>query len=336
MPQDSAFFMPLPFSVNPHLEQARVRHLTWLQDFDLLRTDKAVERYLTWKFAELVAFTFPYASEPDLNLLVEWMAWYFLWDDQADSRLNQDIDLIVPFYQELVRITQGRTGAESLCTSPLVASWADLWPRLTFGMSPNWRTRLAEHWIEYITAVVDQALDRKTGTTPALEEQFKRRCSTVGLNPLIDAIERAGHFEVSVEIFTLPHLQKMRTLANGHVILVNEICSVEREEAQGDKRNLVLLTEREHCCSRSTAIETLLAEANQQLETFLALETSIPEVCTSYGLSPEECGLVTRHIDGLRMWIRGNYDWHRISGRYSMTDIVDAAEPNYLENLLSV
>jgi hypothetical protein len=123
----------------------------------------------------------------------------------------------------------------------------------------------------------------------------------------------------------------MRDLANLNICIVNDVYSLAKEEARGDRHNLVLVLERERSCSRREALESVRSMADGWTRTFLATETQIPGLCDRLGISAQSRVSVSRFIEGMRAAIRGNYDWCSSTARYH-GQLTPADQPGYLED----
>ncbi|WP_433455241.1 terpene synthase family protein [Streptomyces sp. CA-142005] len=69
---------------------------------------------------------------------------------------------------------------------------------------------------------------------------------------------------------------------------VNDVMSLEKEEAAGEVHTVVMVLERERHCTRPQAINTIHVQINNLL----------------------------RYADLMATMIRGNYDWSRLTHRY--------------------
>jgi pentalenene synthase len=152
--------------------------------------------------------------------------------------------------------------------------------------------------------------------------------------PSLDLAERVGNYEVPPAALASDLVRDLQTCTLDVVILVNEVCSVEKEEARREVHNLVLIVERIRRCSRAEAIEALIEMASQRVSRFLEREKEIPALCETLALPVQSSISVDRYADAMRAWMRGNYDWERRSGRYAPESLTQADEPGYLEDLL--
>ncbi|MFE0100708.1 terpene synthase family protein [Streptomyces sp. NPDC059009] len=70
------------------------------------------------------------------------------------------------------------------------------------------------------------------------------RRRSVGVLPDFDMRECIGPYEVPAPAWYSSHLEKMRISTVEHVILVNDVCSLEKDEARDDLNLVRLLQHR--------------------------------------------------------------------------------------------
>jgi pentalenene synthase len=335
MPQDVEFSIPIPTRVNSDRVGARHRSLAWARRHHLIRSDEAAQRYLFSGVSDLAAFAYPAVSGEELDLAFDVNTWFFLFDDQFDVPAGGHPDRAVAACQELIALLRRPPGT---CTdvggkaaAPIVAAFGDLWFRMTTGMSEVWRQRAGHDWVDYLTGNLTEATDKRVQTATGSEAYLQLRRKTIGWRPSIAVNESAGHFEVPPAAWHSSLLERMRILAMDHIIYVNEVYSLEKEEAYGDI-NLVHLLIRERCCSRREAIEHITETASICIKEFSRLECQLPHLCDQLELSASDRLSVQYYNDAIRGWIRGNYDWHTVAGRYTHEAVrhVAAEKTGYL------
>jgi pentalenene synthase len=183
-------------------------------------------------------------------------------------------------------------------------------------MSEEWRQRAAHNWVDYLTGNLTEEIDRRTWVPQDFATRMRIGHRTLGLVPSLDLAERVGHFEIPQLIWHSSHLESMRQAAVDAVKLINEVMSLENDDARGDP-NLVHCLVRERDCSRPEAIEMAVALVQSAVARLFALAKRTPLFCTRLGLTSDETDKVRRYASAMITWIRGSYDWSRINGRYS-------------------
>jgi pentalenene synthase len=332
MPQDIDFYMPLPGQRSPDFERAKADHLDWPRQFSLITTDSAAQRHATGNYAELASFFYPQASDEDLDLGVDLMSWFFLFDDLFDGPRGEDPAAAKGLTDAVAAALDGPLPGGS----PLIAhGFADVWRRSRQGMSPDWEARSIRNWRSYFSGYVEEALSRHHNLPiNSSGEYMAMRRRTIGVLPTVDLAERTQRCEVPQRVYDSPLVTVMLLIAIDINLMFNDIASLEKEEARGEQNNLVFILMREHAWTKERSIAHMQDEIRARLEQFTTLEGCLPEMFTSYNLNPAEQQAAERYqINAVRSVIRGSYDWHRASGRYGEEFARAAGARGYLEEL---
>ncbi|HZF91742.1 7-epi-alpha-eudesmol synthase [Streptomyces sp.] len=319
MPQDVRFDLPFDSPVSPHLEYARARHLRWVREMGLVRSQAGFEEYQSWDLAQAAARTYPHASAEDLVMLMNWFSLAFLFDDQFDAGQPDRADRVAEVARELIVTPLRPAGSRPRVVCPITVAWAQVWEQLSDGMSLTWQSRFAASWGRFLVAhceEVDLAARGLAGTLglPAYAG-FRRR--TVGIHHSIDAGERSRRFEVPPQVMGHPLMERMRDLAADTIGFMNDIHSFERERRRGDGHNLIAVLHRERGCSWETAAAEAYRLTTECLAEYLELEARVPRMCDELGLGTEERARVRMGVEAIQHWINGNYEWALTTGRYA-------------------
>lgn len=332
MPQEIDFYMPFSSRRSPDYERARADHLAWPRRLGLITTAAAAQRHSQGGYADLAARFYPSAVGADLDLGVDLMSWFFLFDDLFDGPRGEDP-------QEAKQLTDDvAAGLDGPLpdSAPLIArGFADMWRRTCQGMSPAWCLRSARHWRAYFSGYIDEASSRhRNAPCDSAGQYLAMRRQTIGVQPTVDLSERTGHYEVPQRLFDSAVQFAMLQIAIDTNLILNDIASLEKEEARGEQNNMVLILMREHGWTQGRSIAHMQDEVRTRLEQFLLLESCLPTVYDIFALNPEEREAAEKYrIDGVRSVIRGSYDWHRSSGRYASDHVIPADCQGYLEDL---
>lgn len=318
MPQNIVTNIPFPTRISPDVERVTACHLSWPRALGLLRSEHDERRHVRSQYADLGARCFPFARGVELELGVDQMSWFFVFDDQFDGVYGQDEQhaeqLTAPLLA-LLNAPPRRLGSDS---APLFAAFADMWTRSCAGMSEAWQLRAAESWRSYIAGHIIEARHRKSGRHPSFAAHFAVRKVTCGVYPIIDLAERLGHFEIPERAFRSSLLIELRDLAAEVVVLENEIFSVEKEELVGDQ-NMLLGIEAEIGCSREATIELFYAMIRQRTQRCVAIEHELDALAESLHLDTQEQSALHRYYtDAIQTVMRGTHDWQKLSGRYAV------------------
>ncbi|MFE7898191.1 pentalenene synthase [Streptomyces sp. NPDC057424] len=332
MPQDVDFHIPLPSRQSPDHARADAEQLIWPRSLGLIKSEAAAERHLRGGYADLASRFYPHATGADLDLGVDLMSWFFLFDDLFDGPRGEDPEAAKQLTDAVAAALDGPLPPSA---PPIAHGFADIWRRCCDEMSPSWCTRSARHWRNYFDGYVDEARSRfRDKPYDSAAEYLAMRRHTIGVQPTVDLAERAGRFEVPQRVFDSAVLGAMLQIAVDVNLMLNDIASLEKEEARGELNNMVMILRREHGWSKGRSIAHLQDEVQARLEQFLLLESCLPQVGEIYGLDASEREALERYrTDAVRTVIRGSYDWHRSSGRYDTEFALAAGSQGYLEEL---
>ncbi|MGA4844255.1 terpene synthase family protein [Streptomyces sp. G45] len=326
MPQDLMVALPWPLRSNPRVPRARERSLLWLEEYGLLDARGfTADEFTDWRLAELAGFFFPEADEEGLQLASDLMGWYFApFDDQFDGPLGHDPRRAATICDGLLAALARPAPARPASWSPGARALADLWRRSRLGTSPAWQARALLSWKGYLAAQVAESVDRHHGRTPDARDCLRRRQAT-SAHVVIDLIERTGGFEVPDLAWHHPVLTELRQLTSELIGLTNDLCSLEKEEACGDRaNNVVLVLEDERSLSRAEAIAEVTRLAQRRVTRFLDVQDRAADLhCV---LSPSGRTAVERFLRGLQTLVRGDSEWERSSGRYAPHHVAAAAQ----------
>ncbi|MFF8848335.1 terpene cyclase [Streptomyces sp. NPDC015127] len=311
------FQIPFTTPVSQHLEDARERHLHWIREAELVRSQDAFDEYLSWDLPQAAARTYPFASAEDMFVLMNWFSLAFLFDDQFDAGKPGRADRIADVARELIVTPLRPAGIKPRVVCPITLAWVQVWEQLSDGMSLTWQTRFAASWGRFLVAHTEEIDQAALGGTLDLDDYMAFRQRTVGIHHSIDAGERSRRFEVPPQVQAHPVMIGMRDAAADAIGFMNDIHSFERELRRGDGHNLVLVLQRQRQCSLDEAIAEAYQITDQRLGHYLWLETQVPSMCKELGLNKDERRQVQMGVEAIQHWINGNYEWALDTGRYA-------------------
>jgi pentalenene synthase len=308
-----------------------------------LPSGAAADRYRFSQHAEVGAWFCPEPGQDrDLDLQLDVNGWFFMVDDAFDVPAGQTADGAVAVCQQLIEVLHSaphasaphasaphasaphasapaagaRAAGAGHPASPLVTAFADIWRREREGMSAFWQQRAACTWTGYLAGNLAEEANRRVAAALTPAEYMRVRRQSVGVLPAYDMGECVGPSEVPPLAWYSTHLAAMRRLSVEHVIMVNDVCSLEKDEARHEK-NLVTLLASQRGLSRDAAIRQVVGTADDHMRKFQELETGIPHVCDKLALTDTGRAAVHRHVLSMHAMVSGNYHWSRTCGRYS-------------------
>ncbi|CAG6394629.1 pentalenene synthase [Streptomyces cocklensis] len=323
----SAIRVPFPARLNLHAERARRHTLQWVQGIGLLTGDVAAAEYDALRLERLMAYFYPDATAPDLELAADFNAWFFIFDDQFDGGLGTRPAEIRQVVADLAgtMTTEGEPPRD-VGDSPLARGFRDIWLRSTEGTPAGWRQRFGTHWRAYLDAHEAEALHRTADRLPSLEEFLEVRRESIGVRPCLDFAERCGGYALPDEVYDIPALREMREITGDVVIFVNDIVSLVKELAAGDVNNTVVVHRAHKGCTVEEAVGHVSALANARTARFVRLATALPGALALRGVPRETRGHVEHYVDGMRHLMAGNLTWSLATARYDETGIAAVSD----------
>jgi hypothetical protein len=329
------FNIPVPPRVSSDIARARAHNVEWSLAHGLITSQKALERYSAWRMAELGAFVYPDARGDDLDLAVDALGWFTLFDDQFDGPLGSQPDKLADVCRDLIRVMDPSGKAPDRGTSPIFRAWEDVWSRSVRGMSEAFRIRAARNWTETFWGFMAEAEHRVCGAPPDFDTCLFVRGGTIGTYPWMDLVERTERCELPAQVAHTPRLQAMMRIAADLSVLINDVYSVERERAREDPNNLVFVLEDERRVPRKRALDALVQMAHDKMQRFTRLSDEVPAMLDSLRATPAERDRVIRYVRGVLSMTRGHLDWYAATERYGAAEWTPASKPGYSESILA-
>ncbi|MVU78181.1 hypothetical protein GPX89_13110 [Nocardia sp. ET3-3] len=307
------FYMPYrPEGVNPRVAAAEAMMWRWLESWDLVPSESARRRVMATRPADMYALWCPEVGVETLGLLSQFAAWAFIVDDQFDIELPDPKRCL----ETIGRLEVGFQ-ATGMTTGVLAGSLRDLWRRLCYGRSQPWRNGVRAEMQEWLWSYYTESIRTVTGELPTLDEYRTHRQVSVGIYMLLDLSEIAYGFELPDPIRRLPALKSLRAAVTDHMGLINDIHSLQADEAVGYKYNAVLLAEHYGVHPRTDAIEAVNDMLTDGIQRIHRLEGSLMRELDVLGVTEQEREDTIHTLGDYRRYLRANFDFHYRAPRYT-------------------
>jgi len=309
--------MPFPVRVSPDVERARAHTLRWAHDFGLVRDDAGLRRLESTRAADLASFFHPRRTGSALETMTDLELWMLLFDDRFDAAVGHSPDLADAVLGDFLRATgldPARTSGRAPDTA-LARSWIDLWRRESAGMSPRWAERARRHWLLWFDALVDETRHRALDTHPDVDTYLLLRRRTGAVQAILDANEAVGGFEIPDTIARGSHIRDITHIVCDVVCLVDDVIFLEKEEAYGEKLNMVLVLEHHRGMSRAQAVAEIHRMVDRRIDRYLRLRTRTSAVCAVAGATADARARVNAWVDEAADVMGGLHTWAAPTGR---------------------
>ena len=312
---------PYPARCSPDVDAARAHSAAWAREVGLLGSGDP--RAEIWDAQDLADFDFglftarvhPDARGARLDLVACWYTWSWYLDDFVMERFKRPRDL--PGARRfLARLGQMRTPGTRPPENPAERGLADLWRRTR--AEASWCDRLAAQVPNLFDDALWEVANLATGRVPEPVDYLAMRRRAGGALWAAQLNELVLGIEIPAEIRGTSPVQRLGEAFADVVDLHNDLVSYRREtEYEQDVSNGVVVT----AAFLGTGLHDAMRRTRELLEARLELferlaSIEVPELLTSRQADPDTAAAVARHVQGLRDWLAGDYQWHRETARY--------------------
>ncbi|MGW7448061.1 terpene synthase family protein [Kitasatospora sp. NPDC054795] len=318
------FDLPFPYRISPWHEQVGAHSRGWVRETGLAPDDTALRRHDRYDMALFACLSYPDAARDGLDLVADWVSWWSIWNDFPD-----DPDFIgtpgraEAFFVPLTAVLdspgprpEDPQSGGTWPGDPHTRAFADIWRRWCEGMSPAFTARTRENWKHWFAAYLTRCEQRREHALLDVDEYLALREVTGAARLEMDAAERCGRYEVPDDVLGSRLLQRMRHLTAQVINITQDVQSLAKEEAAGDRHNLVIVLEQRHGATREQALTRIHSMTREHTDAFLRAEAELPGLLDHLGIAVERRAPVHRHVADLRSLMRGCFDFCAASGRY--------------------
>jgi len=287
-----------------HEDSARAHVFRWVTEFRLA-AGPALRRFQAADFPGFVATTYPTADPEMLALVTDWFAWLFLLDDALDDgptgRDQAATDAL------MTSLANAISGDDARASEPLARALADLWRRTTATATPAWTQRFLEHMTAGMAAASWETANRAAGHVPTPSQYIQARRHTGAIYVCMDLIDIVTGLTVPAELYASEPFHSALTAACDVVCWTNDVYSLDKETRLGEWHNLVSVVAHHEQLHREAALADAAHRIVTRLGQFYDAERTLRD---------HDNPAVAAGLDGMRSWMRGNFDWSRRTRRY--------------------
>lgn len=297
---------PIAAEAHPDAEATHERSLAWACATGLAAAPKQLARARAAKIGWLASRGFPRARPWALQLASDWTTLFCMLDDHVEA-----IPAAGDVEARLAGLLHAFTRAEvATADDPFAAALVDLRTRMDRLAPARWVARFTARLAELFACFAAEAHHRERRSPPDLATYLQLREVSVGLHVLFTFSELTDAIELPDEVLRHPALRSLETRASNLVGWANDILTYEKEVAQGEVLNLVVVLQAAGRGSPRDALARVIARHNAEIRAFVADIAALP----SFG----ECHdpAVRRHVAVLQAWVAGHLAWGVETGRY--------------------
>lgn len=312
-------FCPFVTSCSRDVEAVERATLVWARRHGLI-TDAATEQRLrAVRIGALIGRVYAMLARHDLQLLVDWTTWGFVWDDlcSAPPLCDQPAQL----QQQQARLAAVLRGEASAADQPLIGALADLRQRFLHKTSVVGLERFVRSVEQFFEACLWEATNRAQGRVPDLASYQRMRPYSSGVYTYTELFGIIDGPAFPAALRAHPTVERLTLMANNVVCWINDIVSLAKELEQGDVHNLVVILQHEQQIGLQEALNRAAALVNAEVRRFITAMRWLPVLDASGAAALE------RYLTVLRGWMRGSLEWSYTSGRYLSTTRVTIELP---------
>ncbi|KAJ7798178.1 terpenoid synthase [Mycena leptocephala] len=296
---------PWPRHINPHYAVCKAESSAWCEAFKAFdaRAQKAFNRC---DFNLLASLAYPLLNRDGCRVGCDLMNLFFVIDEHSDVSTTETVRQQADVVMDAIR-NPHTPRPENEWVGGEVAR--QFWQNAIRTATPPAQRRFVDMFQLYMDSVVQQAEDRHSDYIRDVDSYFQVRRDTIGAKPSFAICEM--HMDIPDEIITHPTVVRLSMLCIDMLIIGNDLCSYNVEQAKGDDlHNLVTVVMNQYQMGVQEAMNWISDLHDKLANDFLETWNDVP---TFGGPVDRE---VRIYLDGLGNWVRANDTWSFESERY--------------------
>ncbi|MES9511065.1 terpene synthase family protein [Streptomyces sp. NPDC000609] len=285
---------------------------SWVLDNGLISSTEEDSRFPGAGFSQMAADIFPRVERSRVLLAAKWSVVLFYLDDLHDERFCVDEQAVTLAYARLLSILRDLEPARP---SAFESAFVGLRRQTVVMMSESWRSRFIHHFTQHRDGLGDEAVNRRHGHIPTVEEYLPLRRRTNGTF-MQDLHEVALRPELSRRLAESNSWDFLCAASNDITAWCNDMLSFAKETQINDPHNIVSVLANELRCDLPSAMK----EAEEWIRLRAGVMNSFREkdqLSAGYlGLSSEEWKRTIAVADSICAATGGHLSWALASPRY--------------------
>ncbi|KAK7688105.1 hypothetical protein QCA50_008475 [Cerrena zonata] len=293
---------------NPRQEQAYRNIKQWFKDLRVYPEAKE-RKFLSHAFDLYAGLSFPDADVEHLETCIAFFLWAFSFDDLSDEG---------EFQSKPDRVQVGVDISMEVLNHPelpppkfkYAAMLHDIWRRFRSTASPGACNRFKKAVESWMKSQVEQAANRSWNTVPSVDEFIILRRRTIGGEIVEAMVEYSLDIKIPEHVWDHPVLVGLSRAAIDIMTWPNDLCSFNKEQADGDLQNLVFCVMLEQNVDLQSAVDIVTKMLATRVDDYVTLKAQMP----SFG-SEVDVELAT-YFKALEHYVQGTVVWYYESPRY--------------------
>ncbi|KAI0333184.1 terpenoid synthase [Cubamyces sp. BRFM 1775] len=318
---DTLKYWPWQRRINPHYAKVSAASAAWIESFKAF-SPKGQVAFNRCNFGLLASLAYPIATPEQLRVGCDLMNLFFVFDELSDVADERHVRVLADTIMDAIRHPhKARPSSE-----PIVGSVAkQFWEGAIASASQTSQRRFIATFDAYCESVVEQARDRDVSHVHTVDTYLAVRRENIGAKPSFALLEM--DMDLPDEAFYHPTVVELTTWAIDMIIMGNDLCSYNVEQARGDDAyNIVTVVMAQYGVDLHEAIRWIARFHDHLLDLFVTYceSGSLP----SWGSKVDSD--LARYIEGIANWVRANDCWSFESQRYFGKDGLEVMERRWL------
>lgn len=305
-------------SVNPAARRAEDTTIAWLWRVGFLVTPEQEAHLRSFEFGLYHGLATPDVDYEHLVLGLMWFCWGSLADDQYDNYDWGEREGRVAGVVRAVRAIVDGGPLDGGLPNPVIAGLADFWPRLVAGLSCHGRQRIAEHFMDYMEAVMLQNAYHSAGRVPDLATFLTMRRHTIAMIFQADVLAVVCSLRIPDVLWDSFLFRELVLCFADVTAWHNDVYGLEKDIADGQTCNMVRVVAATENCGLDGAIERVLERAQQRQQLLVELQGRLPQLARRLDLPSEAADHSIQLAWALRRYIYANLVWVHQTCRYDL------------------
>jgi Terpene synthase family 2, C-terminal metal binding len=312
----NGFYDPPYPPVNPAAREAEDVTVDWLWRIGFLTTPEQEKHLRSFKFGLYHGIATPEADLEQLVLGLTWFCWGSLADDQYDNYDWGDRDGRLRGVLHAMRAVLNGTG--TVPPNPVIAGFAEFWPKLTRGLSHNGRRRITKHFTDYVEAIAFQNVYHAAARIPDAATFLMLRRNTIAMIFQADVLEVVSRLRVADELWSSLLFRELVWCFADITAWHNDVYGLEKDLADGQTCNMVRVVAASEHCDLAEAVDRVVERAKERQRLFMEIQDQLPELASDVGLPPGAAEQAARLARDLRAYAYANLVWIKETRRYDL------------------
>jgi hypothetical protein len=286
----------LPFEDGRSDHEAPVRERA--RTIRLRLTDAGLGRFVQDDdvMVDLIRRTSPQAGADTIGFVADWLLWVFPLDDLCEHVFAR-------------RRPAGNPLTTGALPQVVTTGVAEFRAAVTAGMSPGWGARFRHDLDSYLSHAVRYAGVSAPDDLPPLDDFLLLRREESAAKPTVDLVEVAAGADLPAEFRACADWCGLTDACADVLAWTNDLHSYRKERQAGSRFNLVDVLVRRAGLSEPDAYARAVDMTNRTAREFVARAAALAHSPQFRSLPEQSRSDALRCLDGMRYWMRGQYEW---------------------------